>query len=115
MNLFVFDTADGLAEAAATLWTKKIWDNTELRVCLVDGKTPEPLYQKMIDYYHEGQVCLRDMEAFLLDEFGGLDSADPGRSQNVIRRNLLNWVDFPVGHFQCTDPNAPDLEAEIAR
>ena len=101
MNLFVFDTADGLAEAAATLWTKKIWDNTELRVCLVDGKTPEPLYQKMIDYYHEGQVCLRDMEAFLLDEFGGLDSADPGRSQNVIRRNLLKWVDFPAGHFQC--------------
>ncbi|NCC83958.1 MAG: glucosamine-6-phosphate deaminase [Clostridia bacterium] len=115
VNLFVFDTTDALAEAAATLWTKKIWDKTDLRVCLVDGKTPEPLYQKMIDYYHEGQVCLRDMEAFLLDEFGGLDASDPGRSQNVIRRNLLNWVDFPAGHFQCFEPNATDLEAEIAR
>lgn len=115
MNLFVFDTQDALADAAATLWTKKIWDKTDLRICLVAGKTLEPVYQKMIDFYHEGQVCLRDIEVFSLSEFGELRSDDPGRSRNNIRQNLLNWVDFPAGHFQCVNPDAADLDAEIAR
>jgi len=115
MNVFVFDTPEALAETGATLWAKKIWDNTELRVCLTDGKTPELLYRKMVDFYHEGQVCLRDIEAFLLDEFGGLEAHNPGRAQQVIRDMLLNWVDFPAGHFQCMEPNATDLNAEIAR
>ena len=72
MNLFIFETQDALAEAAATLWTKKIWDKTDMRICLAAGNTPIPLYQKMIDYYHQGQVCMRDIEAFQLNEFGSL-------------------------------------------
>ncbi len=115
MNLFVFDTQNAMADAAATLWTKKIWDNTEQRVCLVAGKTLLPVYQKMIDFYHEGQVCMRDIEAYILDEFGELQAGDPGRGENVIRRNLLNWVDFPAGHFQYIDTNAEDLDSEIIR
>ena len=101
MNLFIFETQDALAEAAATLWTKKIWDKTDMRICLAAGNTPIPIYQKMIDYYHQGQVCMRDIEAFQLNEFGSLQSFHSGFTQNLIRECLLNWVDFPAGHFQC--------------
>ncbi len=115
MNLFIFETQDALAEAAATLWTKKIWDKTDMRICLAAGNTPIPIYQKMIDYYHQGQVCMRDIEAFQLNEFGSLQSFHSGFTQNLIRECLLNWVDFPAGHFQCINLEAKDLDLEIAR
>lgn len=115
MNLFIFDNINTLSEAAATLWTKKIWDKTDLRICLSAGKTPEPIYQKMIDFYHEGQVCMRDIEVFLLTEFGGIAPDAPECSQNMIRNSFLNWVDFPAGHLQCINPNVSNMDEEIKR
>jgi len=99
------------AEYIADLLISRLQVMPSLRLCLPTGLTPVPVYERVIDAVRGGRVSFRQSEVFLLDEFGGVASDDPGRCDQMLSRFLLDHVDLPPDRFHrftLTD----DIEAE---
>ncbi|MGD2059482.1 MAG: glucosamine-6-phosphate deaminase [Acidimicrobiia bacterium] len=73
------------------------------RLCLPTGVTMFPFYREVA-----AQVELDGVTIFLLDEFGGLPKADPGRCETMLRRSLVDLAqgepELIVPDVDATDP-----------
>jgi glucosamine-6-phosphate deaminase len=74
------------------------------RIALATGTTVEPVYHRL------ASVLVTDATIFLLDEYGGLPSDDPGRCAAMLRRGLLDRVGVSDGRFRSPDVDASDLD-----
>ena len=92
------------ARGVAGAWRDRLSAAPALRLCLPSGATPSPVYTAM-------DGSLAQAEVFLLDEFGGLPVASPGRSETMVRRDLLDHVELPEARFHVPDVDADDLTA----
>jgi glucosamine-6-phosphate deaminase len=82
-----------------------------LRVCLPTGATPTPVYAEAV----EAGLDLSAATVVLLDEFGGLPPDDPARCDVALRRDLLDRLPCPPARLERLDPDADDLDTEVAR
>lgn len=78
-------------------------------MCLPAGTTPVPIYQEVAR-----RADFRRASIFLLDEFG-LEAGDPGRCDEMLRRDLLDLLPAPPAVVDGLDPSAPDLTGECDR
>jgi glucosamine-6-phosphate deaminase len=99
----------------ATFWRDRLRTNPRLKSCLPSGLTPNPVYAEMVRSVAAGHATFARASIFALDEFGGLQPDDPGRTRNALIRHLLATVNLPAGAFHCVDTNAPDIEEECRR
>lgn len=99
--------ADGWAAAVADAWRERLATSAALRMCLPSGSTPAPVYALL-------EAGFARTEAFLLDEFGGLPPGHHGRSESMVRRDLLDHVDLPEPRFHVPDVDAADVDAACA-
>jgi glucosamine-6-phosphate deaminase len=86
----------------------------ELRLCLPTGLTPVPIYDRLAAAAGRGEISFRRAAVFLLDEFGGVGPADPGRCDQMLKRWLIDRVDLPPERFHRFDLTG-DVDAECAR
>ena len=75
----------------------------------------EALFAEMVRRHSLDKLSLADVEAYLLDEYVGLDPCDPCAFGNVAHRLLARGVDLPLGALHGPNPHAPDLGDECAR
>ena len=96
---------DGWAAAVAGHFAATIGPGA--RLCLATGATTAPLYAEI--------AAMSDLEGitiFLLDEFGGLPTGDPGRCAAMLRRDLLDRAHGkPVVHVPEVDAADPAVAA----
>jgi glucosamine-6-phosphate deaminase len=112
MHILKFDSEPAWAACVASLWRDRLRANPRLRLCLPAGHTPVRVFAAMIRSVEAGLASFREVEVFLLDEYGGLPPQDPGRCVQQLRRYLVNHVDLPPERFHYLRPEADDLEDE---
>lgn len=97
------------AEESADRFDSFLSSRSATRLCLPTGVTVTPFYREVAR-----RTPLDDTIIFLLDEFGGLPDADPGRCETMLKRHL---IDSAAGEpeLMVPDVDAPDPEAEAAR
>lgn len=95
-------------------WIARLVGNPELVMCLPTGNTPRPMYVEMGPAVAGERLSFGTATVFLLDEFGGLAADDPARCDGMLRRDLLDHIDLPAENFHRLDPEADDLDAEVA-
>jgi glucosamine-6-phosphate deaminase len=100
--------------AVVDTWCHRLATTPRLRMCLPAGHTPTHVYADMARANAEHRASFRRAEVFLLDEYGTLALDDPGRCENMLRRNLLDHVDLPAGQFYSIDTATNDI-ARICR
>jgi glucosamine-6-phosphate deaminase len=103
MNVISGGSPDVWAEAVAERFIAALQARPALRVCLPTGLTPVPIYDRVAAAVAGGRISFARAEIILLDEFGGVDPADPGRCERMLERYLLSRVDLPPGRFHAFD------------
>lgn len=80
---------------------------------LVTGRTPEPLYQELIYLYREEGLSFKNVIAFVLSEYVGVNEEEPQSAHSFMQRTFFDHVDIPYGniHFLRGDV-APSMAAE---
>ena len=103
MNVISGGSPEAWAEAVAERFIAALQARPALRVCLATGLTPVPIYDRVAAAVAGGRISFARAEIILLDEFGGVDPADPGRCDRMLERYLLSRVDLPPGRFHAFD------------
>jgi glucosamine-6-phosphate deaminase len=114
MHLLRFDSEAAWLDAIVAAWRDRLRTSPSLRMCLPSGATPARVYEQMVRSHHRGQVSFAQASVFVLDEFGGVDPADPGCTRQTLQRQLLDGVDLPREAFHVLDPGQPDLARHCA-
>jgi glucosamine-6-phosphate deaminase len=78
-------------------------------MCLPSGTTPVGIYEEMSRSARTGLVSFERASVFVLDEFGGLASDDPGRTAQMLQRHLLDAIEVPASAVHLLDPEHPDI------
>jgi len=80
-----------------------------MRMCLPTGATPRSVYSLIA---RSGDFSRSTV--FLLDEFG-LPPGDPGRCDEMLRRDLLALLPAPPATVERLNPQSEDLDQECGR
>ena len=105
----------GAADAAADIVERYVKGSRPAGLGLATGATMEALFAELARRHSQHGLSFADVEAYLLDEYIGLDPCDPCAYRNVAHRLMVRGVGLPLGALHGPDPAAPDLAAECAR
>ncbi|MCY3661563.1 MAG: glucosamine-6-phosphate deaminase [bacterium] len=114
-RLLVAQDGDELASLAADVVQDGLREAPAPRLGLATGGSVAGLYAELIRRHQRDEISFGAVQAFLLDEYLGLPAGHPNAYRSVIRRLLVDHVDFAPGAVVGPDPSAPDLAAECAR
>ncbi len=104
-----------VAAAAADLLAEVVAREPRARVILPAGKTPLLLFAELSRRARSGELSLRDVRFFQLDEYVGPGPRDPRSFHALLRRELLDPLGRAEGRDALIDGSARDPAAEIAR
>ena len=115
MKLIVADNGAGVAETAAGLVEDFLRSAPSPVLGLATGASVQPLYRELVRRYRKGRLSFGRAEAFLLDEYIGLDAAHPQLYRNVIHTEFTGRVDIDPTRVHCPDVHVGDLDDECVR
>lgn len=82
---------------------------------LATGETMEAVFAELVRRHRARGLSLARVDAYLLDEYLGLDQDDPCTYRNVVHRLLAGPVDMGSSAVHGPNPHAIDMAAECAR
>lgn len=106
---------DDLSRRTAARIIAHINDDPAGLYCFAGGDTPVGTLALVARAARAGVVDLSRAAFVELDEWVGLDPADPGSCVSYLRRNLFEPAGIRQEQIHCFDACATDLEAECAR
>lgn len=115
MQIHVYDHAQQVGQAAATLLAAQLISKPNSVLGLATGSTPIPTYQALISLYKAGVVDFSSASSFNLDEYVGLPAGHPCSYHSFMREHLFDHVNMPADHIHIPDGNAADPQTECAR
>lgn len=102
--------------ARAFLEIKKVLDEkSDAVIGFATGATPLPLYEKMADDHKKNGTSYKNVRAFNLDEYVGLDKNDKASFARFMRDNLFSKIDIDPANTDIPNGMAEDLSAECER
>jgi glucosamine-6-phosphate deaminase len=115
MRIRIFDSPERVARALAFHVAKCLTAQPDIVLGLPTGSTPIPLYRELVRLHRAGRADFRGATTFNLDEFVGLDAADPRSYQAFMRRHLFDDVNLVPRRIHMLNGAAQDLMRECAR
>lgn len=113
LKLRILPTAQSAARATADHISDKIRTGSIRVLGLATGRSPIAVYRSIADQVAAQELDLRAIESFNLDEYVGLNAADPSSFHAYMQRHLFSHVSFRRSHL--LDGDAPDPLAECRR
>ena len=110
MEIIVRPTAEEVGVSAADIIEPFVRDGATLG--LATGSTPTPTYMELIRRHREEGLSFAQCDAFLLDEYVGLERSDEQSYYATIRREFTSHVDIDDAKVQSLDGLSADTEAE---
>ncbi|MDO5729266.1 MAG: glucosamine-6-phosphate deaminase [Actinomycetaceae bacterium] len=114
MRVGIFSDDTAIGTVAADLINELYLRKPDAVLGLATGSSPLTTYAILTERVKEGRVSFAQGQAFMLDEYVGLDLDHPQRYRNVIDREFASGVDFPSHAINGPDGNAPDLVSGAA-
>ena len=115
LRLLVVCDGDELACSAADVVQDGMRSSGAPLLGLATGGSVAGLYGELIRRHLRDGLSFAALGAFLLDEYLGLPAGHPKAYRSVIRRLLVDHVDFAPGAVAGPNPEAADLSSECAR
>jgi len=115
VRVVVADNGAGMAETAAGLVEDFLCSAPSPVLGLATGASVQPLYRELVHRHREGALSFSAAEAFLLDEYIGLDPDHPQLYRNVIHRELTGRIDIDPALVHSPDVHTADLADECVR
>jgi glucosamine-6-phosphate deaminase len=110
-----FPDYDALSEGAAALLLDAVRHNPKVVLGLPTGSTPLGMYARVVAACSREYHCFREVEAFNLDEYAGIQRDHPGSYYTFMQRHLFKHVDIDPANTHIPNGMAPDLKVECQR
>ena len=110
MEIVVRPTPQEVGVSAADLIEPFVRDGATLG--LATGSTPNPTYVELARRHREEGLSFADCDAFLLDEYAGLERTEEQSYYATIRREFTNHINIDDAKVQSLDGLSADPEAE---
>lgn len=114
MRIIVANDRDSVAHRAADIVERFVSTSESPALGLATGRTMEGLFAELVNRHRRG-LSFGAVDAYLLDEYVGLERCDPNAYRSVVQRLFACHVDLDAGSLHGPDPRASDLGAECAR
>jgi len=115
MEVIIKATADEVCLLAARLVAGLIQRKPAAVLGLAAGRTPAPLYAELVRMHREEGLDFSRVTTFNLDEFVGLDPADPRSFHLFMQENFFKHVNVPARRIHIPDGRAGDIPASCRR
>lgn len=118
MQVFIYDTPELAAKAAAAVFAAEILKKPDAVLGLATGSTPVPTYQELIRLNREGVIDFSKVRSYNLDEYVGLDPAHECSYRRFMDENLFNHINIDPANTHVPDGVNPDpagYDREIAK
>jgi glucosamine-6-phosphate deaminase len=79
---------------------------------LPTGSTPLGTYNKLIEFYKNGEVSFKNVITFNMDEYVGILKEHPQSYHSFMWDNFFAHIDIEPDNVNILNGNAPDLDAE---
>ena len=112
MEIIIMENAAEIGEAAGKLFVEAIQKKPDIVLGLATGASPVPTYQYISAACQKGEVSLRDVRTYNLDEYVGLPRNDKNSYYTFMHEQLFNHPDIQEQNVHFLDGNATDVEAE---
>lgn len=112
MEIIIMENAAEIGEAAGKLFVEAIQQKPDIVLGLATGASPVPTYQYISAACQKGEVSLRDVRTYNLDEYVGLPRNDKNSYYTFMHEQLFNHTDIQEQNVHFLDGNATDVEAE---
>lgn len=115
MKVSVYHSPRTAASALARRLAQEIRATPGLVLGLATGRTPVPLYHRLVALVHGRRLDLSRVTTFNLDEFWRLPASHPGSYRSYMDRHLFADGGIAPARVNFLDGVAEDAEAECAR
>lgn len=115
MKILIAENIEKFDTLGADIIAKVIKEKPSATIGFATGSTPIGLYQKLIDYYNNGELSFKDITTFNLDEYVGLDKTHDQSYYYFMQENLFGNVDINQDKVNFLSGVASDIEAECKR
>lgn len=114
MQIHVFDNAEQVGKAAATLLAAQVISKPDSVLGLATGSTPIPTYQELINLCKSGIVDFSRVTSFNLDEYCNLPVTHECSYHSFMKEQLFDHININQDNTFVPDGNATDLQEESA-
>ena len=115
MRTIVSNDPDSVAQEAAGTVERFVAGSESPALGLATGGTMEDLFAELVSRHRRHGLSFCAVDAYLLDEYVGLDPCDPNAYRSVVHRLLARHIDLKSSSVHGPDPHAADLGAECVR
>lgn len=115
MNVIVVKDYDAMSKEAFKIMKAVVTGKNDAVLGLATGSTPIGLYKEMIADFNAGGTSYKDVKAFNLDEYVGLDYSSDQSYVYFMRANLFDHIDIKLENTNIENGKAADADAECAR
>ncbi len=109
------ENAEQIGEAVGKLFVDAIRQKPNIVLGLATGASPVPTYQYIYKECQKGNVSLKDVCTYNLDEYVNLPKSDKNSYYTFMHRELFDHTDILEENVHFLDGNAQDDEAECKR
>lgn len=114
MELIIMENAEEIGNAVGKLFTEAISAKPNIVLGLATGASPIPTYRYISRACQEGQISLKDVQTYNLDEYVDLPKNDKNSYYTFMHRELFDQTDISKENVHFLDGNAADPQAECA-
>lgn len=115
MEVIVYNTAEEIGEAIGKIFVDTVNAKHDTVLGLATGASPIPTYDYIAKAYEAGEVSLKDVTTFNLDEYCDLPREDKNSFYSFMVENLFSRTDIDMNKVNFLNGNAEDVDAECAR
>ncbi|MEF9878451.1 MAG: glucosamine-6-phosphate deaminase [Clostridia bacterium] len=115
MQIHLFDTAEQVGKAAATLIAAQVMRKPSSVLGLATGSTPIPTYQELARLCKGGVLDFSLTHSFNLDEYCALPITHECSYHSFMNEELFKHINIDPANTRVPDGNAANLQEECTR
>ena len=115
MKVIVLDNPVQISEAAADIIIKQVNNKHGSVLGFATGASPVETYKRIIEAYEKGEVSLKYITTFNLDEYVGLDRENVNSYFYFMKDNLFGKTDVDFSRVNFLSGTADNNEEECKR
>lgn len=112
MNVIKLKNAEEIGKAVAEIIINQVNAKPDSVLGFATGASPVPTYKCIIDAFEKGQVSLKDITTFNLDEYCGLNRENVNSYYYFMKDNLFGKTDVDFSKVNFLSGLSGDIEAE---
>lgn len=115
MKILIAENTDEFNKLGADVVKDVITSKPNAVIGFATGSTPVGAYQKLIEYYQNGELSFKDITTFNLDEYVDLEKTHDQSYFYFMQNNLFGKVDVDQAKVNFLSGTATDNDAECKR